>query len=312
MEALIDILLATYNGERFLRPQLDSLLAQTEQGFRILARDDGSSDGTIAVLGEFAKAHPGRLAAVGTRGPGLGACGNFAALAALSTAPYVMFCDHDDVWHPDKVAASLGEMRRLEAEHGPQTPILVHADLRVVDERLEEISPRMSLYQGVDIRRGSDFPHLLVQNTATGCTLMANRALVEAALPVPPGAILHDHWFALVAAACGRVSLIDRPLIDYRQHAGNAVGAAGMGLMLIWKRFREGSARYRRSYLAICAQAEAFGARYGDRLPVDRREACLALASLPRSGWWQRRRSIIRHRLWKSGWTRNLAWMMLV
>lgn len=128
----VDILLATWNGERYLAEQIDSILAQSYSNWRLLIRDDGSSDGTRDIIGRYVSENPERLELIEGGAPGLGACGNFAYLMAHATSDYVMFCDQDDVWLPHKAERLLEEMQRLEEQHGTDQPLLVHSDLKVV------------------------------------------------------------------------------------------------------------------------------------------------------------------------------------
>ena len=114
----IDILLATYNGETFLDEQLDSIAAQAHGDWRLIARDDGSSDRTPEILEAFRMRHPGKVVVLEDGDGNLGLVQNFSRLMAHSDAPYAAFCDQDDVWMPEKLALSLAKMRELEQEQG--------------------------------------------------------------------------------------------------------------------------------------------------------------------------------------------------
>ena len=135
----IDVLLATHNGADFLDAQLRSLWEQSERGFRLLAHDDASTDATPALLAEWSARWPG-MELIDGGGPRLGACGSFAALLARSEADYVMFCDQDNVWLPEKIARTLGTMTAVERETGADCPLLVHTDLAVVNESLRPLA----------------------------------------------------------------------------------------------------------------------------------------------------------------------------
>lgn len=228
----IAILLPTWNGEKFLAEQLDSLLVQTYQNFVVVIRDDGSTDGTPALLAQYAAAHPHHIHVLVSDGKNLGASGNFSCLMnyALQNKQalglervWLMFCDQDDVWMPHKVAVSMQRMQALQQKY-PGAPALVHSDLRVVDEQLNQIAPSFVSYQGLEPLRNS-FGRMIVSNTITGCTALLNEELVTLACPVPAGAVMHDWWLALVASAFGHIGFIDEPLVEYRQHGRNAIGA---------------------------------------------------------------------------------------
>ena len=301
----VDILVATFDGERWLAAQLDSLLVQSHSDLRILVRDDGSRDGTCAILDHYAAAHPTRLRVLPDDGVNRRACGNFAELLRHAEAPYAMFCDQDDVWHPDKVAVSMAAMRAAEAV-SPGAPVLVHADLAVVDDALAPIAPSLALFLRLDLAGGTRLPRLLAHNVITGCTMLMNRPLIARCLPIPSEVIMHDYWVALVAAACGRIALVPRPLVDYRQHRANVLGAMGMTWSRLAKRLcaspvagaRE---RIERGY----RQAAALRALIGEGTPeADTIDAYLAMRE---RGWFGRRVMLVRHGFWMNGPLRNLG-----
>jgi glycosyltransferase involved in cell wall biosynthesis len=224
-EQTVDVLLATYNGATYLPAQLASLEAQTHRQWRLLARDDGSTDGTVDILRSWGKRNPGRLDFVEDGERRLGPALNFGRLLQASTADYVAFCDQDDVWRPSRLARTVLLARQLEAQHGTDTPILVHSDLVVVDENLRVVAESFWKHQFLDVRNENRLERLLVQNVVTGCSTLVNRALWRRATPIPPGVVMHDWWLTLVAAAFGVVSHVDEALIDYRQHGANDTGA---------------------------------------------------------------------------------------
>lgn len=228
----VAVLLATYNGERFLAEQLDSILEQSHEDLILLVRDDGSSDGSLALLEDYRARHPRRLQLLETVERGLGASGNFAALMQYALdhkqalgldRAYLMLADQDDYWYPDKIARQVQAMVDAEARH-PGQPVLVHSDLRVVTEARESIAESFMLYQGLDAGRRR-FGQLLLSNIITGCTAFMNEELTRRALPIPAEAIMHDWWLCLVAGAFGQIESIPEALVDYRQHGSNTIGA---------------------------------------------------------------------------------------
>src|SRR5712691_6164922 len=211
----IDVLLATYNGARYLRPQIESILDQEGVSFRILVRDDGSADETPAVIEHYRRMRPDRVVRVGGSDH-LGTVGNFACLLREASAPYAALSDQDDVWARHKLRTLLSAMRDLESRHSIGAPLLVHSDLTVVDETLRERHPSFWRYSGFD-PRGANLPQLLIKNTVTGCASLVNRALIELALPIPQAALVHDYWLALVAGAAGHFGIVEETLMAYRQ-----------------------------------------------------------------------------------------------
>jgi glycosyltransferase involved in cell wall biosynthesis len=305
----IDILLATHNGVCFLGEQVRSLLEQTYPHFRILARDDGSTDATAALLADLAARRPGKIEIVDRGGRRLGTRGNFAALLERADADYVMFCDQDDVWLPEKVERTLQTMQDVERQSGADRPVLVHTDLAVVDEALRPLGRSFWEYQHLDVRRGATINRLLIQNVVTGCAAMANRPLVQKALPIPPEAVHHDWWLALVAAVFGRVVPVDEATVLYRQHGRNQVGALRWDAAHV---VRKVQTLFDRSDLVrnMCdsrRQARTFLERFGPSLASGKRSAVEAYAGLGERGFLARRWCLARYGFYRTGWIRNLS-----
>jgi glycosyltransferase involved in cell wall biosynthesis len=171
----IAVLLSTYNGEKFLAEQLDSLLAQSHKDFILVVRDDGSSDRTVSILESYAGDHPERIHLLSRDGVNMGASAGFAFLVdyvlknkeslGLKSA-YMMFCDQDDTWYPQKIEKLLAAMLATEADSDSALPIIVHSDLEVVSEQNTVIAKSLISYQGLEIERNS-FPNLVISNLVT-------------------------------------------------------------------------------------------------------------------------------------------------
>lgn len=215
--------MATWNGSRFIGEQLESLFSQSFQAFRLVVRDDGSTDTTLDIVEGYKNRYSGRI--VVYQNPiRLGPCANFSLLLQESIAPYVAFCDQDDIWRKDKLEISFEAMQRLENKHGPDTPAIVFSDMTPIDERGRTLAPSWWKAAHVNPIRAS-LGTMLVQNLVTGCTSMANRSLISKACPIPMGAEMHDAWLGLVAAAFGVLCPLTESTVRYRQHDGNAWGA---------------------------------------------------------------------------------------
>ena len=221
----VDILLATYNGAAFLEAQLDSILAQTHKNWRLVIRDDGSTDKTPEIIEAFRAHHQEKVVILEDEAGNLGLVQNFSRLMEHAGAGYVAFCDQDDVWKPLKLELSLQKMGDMETEHGADKPLLVFTDLTVVDENLQPIHGSFWRHEGLRPDRCNSLNRLLLQNVVTGCTALMNQPLVEKVAPIPPGTYVHDWWVALVAAAFGAVGYIVQPTVLYRQHGKNIFGA---------------------------------------------------------------------------------------
>lgn len=219
----VSVALCTYNGSSFLGEQLASIVAQSRQPQEIVVSDDGSTDDTREVIEHFARDSPVPIRLL-QPGPRLGVTANFARALGATTGDLVALSDQDDVWHPNhlgRLADTLDRDRRL---------LLVHSDARLVDVAGRPVGGtllaalRMSEAERVAISDRRAIDVLIRRNVVTGATLLLRRELLELASPFPE-AWVHDEWLALVAAVHDGVALVDEPLLDYRQHGGNVIGA---------------------------------------------------------------------------------------
>ena len=223
MDERIAILLATYNSAKYLKIQLDSLIAQTDPNWQVYIRDDGSTDSTIEIINEYV-AKDGRFTFLKDKYANLGAMPSFMQLLSSVNADYYMFCDHDDVWLDIKVALSRKAIVDLDKQH-PNTPIVVHTDLYIVDDDLNIKHDSFWKYSKInpDILTNKEF--MQVFNCVTGCTMIFNQPAKQVSLPFPKNAPMHDWWIALSVIQKGIIKHINTPTILYRQHANNEVGA---------------------------------------------------------------------------------------
>ena len=215
----VDILLATYNGEKYLREQIDSILNQSYKDFRLLISDDCSNDLTRSILEEY-KNKDSRIE-VFFQENNLGVVKNFEFLLGKVEAKYYMFSDQDDIWKENKIEKSLSKI-----EEGFD---LVYSDLEVVDENLNVIYESYWKLKGIydKIKKYNNFNSLYLNNFVTGCTMISRKELINKFLPLPNTSkyVLHDYWISLILSQDGRISYIEEPLIKYRQHKNNKVGS---------------------------------------------------------------------------------------
>jgi len=266
----VAVLLSTYNGEPFLRPQLDSLVTQEGVSVELFARDDGSSDNTVEVLRSYAHRWPSLKSCEPSKN--LGPAGSF--LELFRTVPdnfdYYAFCDQDDVWMPDKLYRAA---HKLTGEAG-ERPGLYCSSSICVDRDLHPI--------GETLLRGSGrFEEIVFANITGGNTMVMNSLAAELIRShVPgPGVIMHDWWCILVVSALGVVICDDKPSIFYRQHQQNVFGSSPhrlAGLMLQLRQFLRDPRRFYR----IHAQVAELLRLYGDRMaPRERKMAETFVAS---------------------------------
>ena len=219
--AEIDILLASYNGEKYIAEQIDSILGQTFQDFRLLIRDDGSTDGTPAIIEDYARRYPGKIEIVHDDKGGGNFCRNFFELLGHAQADYVMFCDQDDYWLPFKLQIMHASMKETEQEN-PGKAVMVFSGLEITDEKLNSLDN----FRNLDIRRKRySIKYLLINNCANGCVQMLNRELYTRLGTYSETINFHDWWTSLCAAAVGVIRYVPMALIKYRQHGSNVAGA---------------------------------------------------------------------------------------
>lgn len=292
----IAILLATYNGERYLVDQIESILAQSYTEWELFLHDDGSKDRTVQIIEDYASRYPDRIHLLEGEPTG-GAKNNFFYLMNQIDAPYLMFCDQDDVWKENKISLTLKKMQEIEEEG---VPCLVHSDLTVVDEGLSVISESMFAFQNLRADRDT-FSNLLVQNIVTGCTMMINASLAKLSrIEEVKGIIMHDWWLALVVSKFGKIGFVEEGTIFYRQHGGNTVGAKhANGLGYMFERFFQ-SKKTKESLKNTREQAGVFADMFGDDLA---REYSL----LGEKGKLKRLCFYRKHNIKKIGFVRNLG-----
>ncbi|MFN3386799.1 MAG: glycosyltransferase family 2 protein [Candidatus Thermochlorobacter sp.] len=248
------VLLSTYNGETYLAEQLESIFRQEQVALSLYVRDDGSQDRTWQILSDYARQYRHlRL----FRGENLGAAKSFFWLLehADAAADYFSFSDQDDVWHPDKLARALAYLSQAD----DSAPLLYFSRFEIVDAQLRHLaySPRA---------RRLGFANALVQNQATGCTMVFNRTLRSLILSaLPERTIMHDWWIYLVASAFGTLLYDETPTLKYRQHTQNAIGTSVTLLNKMqrhWKSLTQGNSRIFR----LSQQAREFEKCFGAKL----------------------------------------------
>lgn len=296
------ILLATYNGEKYISEQIDSILEQTDKEWMLYIHDDGSRDKTVEIIEKYAKNYPEKICIVEGATTG-GAKQNFFYLFSCVEAPYYMCCDQDDVWLPEKIKSTKNEMLSLERKDN-EKPCLVFTELNVVDENLNVISEKMSEYQGLDCKKLT-LNRALIQNVVTGCTMMVNRALREELIKVIDytNVLMHDWWALLIATHFGKISFCEKPSIMYRQHGDNGVGARNANtIVYMLKRLLQGK-DIKESLYNTRKQAAYFAEIYINREMVLTKK----YANLAEEGKFARLKFYNENDVKKSTWSKNLG-----
>lgn len=217
----IDILLATYNGEKYLKEQLDSILNQTYTNFRLLISDDCSKDYTRQILKEYEK-KDSRIKLF-FQEKNLGYVKNFEFLLTKVENEIYALSDQDDVWNKDKVEKTYNKLKKDNAD-------LAFTDLEVVNEKLEIMYPSFNNYMMLSRKIEKyvdDYKMQYLYNCVTGCTLMSKKAFLDKIIPIPTDSkyVIHDTWIGLIVALYGKVTYLNETTIKYRQHGSNQVGS---------------------------------------------------------------------------------------
>lgn len=217
-ETKVIILLASYNGSKYIQQQLDSIIAQTYVNWELYIRDDGSTDDTIHIIKKYTLLDNRIQLLVDNKG-NLRSSLNFNALMEYCQdfGDYFMFCDQDDIWLENKVEETLKNMFDIEKDK----PALVFGTQILIDENNQKINLEPRNYN-FDVK----LEILLTTNFIYGCTMMINKDLLKKCISIPKSAENHDYWIALVAATCkSNIKYISAPLMLYRQHNSNVSGS---------------------------------------------------------------------------------------
>lgn len=302
---MIAICLSTYNGSQFLEEQLISLQNQTynHQNLILIARDDGSQDNSYAILKKFSS-YSDICTVYLDSCTNLGIKKSFELLmreAVKMKAEYIMFCDQDDVWKSDKIDLTYTKMQEMEQLFGKSIPVVVHSDLQVVDDNLNVIDTSFWKYQNINPNANS-LERLLLQNTATGCTLMINSPLALKVQNIPQEAIMHDWWIIMVASVFGKISTINDATILYRQHSLNDTGAKKYNIEYVFNRFAKNQ-----NFDKYLLQAKIFLNIYESKMDKKTKNMLEDFSNINKMNWYNKRIFLLKNHIFKNGFLRNIG-----
>lgn len=325
----VNVILAAYNGEKYIGEQIGSILDNTFWNLRLWIFDDGSGDKTETVIDVYRMKYPDKI--IFRRNPvnkgvtlnfldGMRYAAGFGEAAeggrtdtaeneSQKIREYFMFSDQDDVWMPDKIEKTLRYMKKLESRYGSNSAAAVFTDARVVDENLKTIYP--SFYESGRLDTGErDLPHIMMENKLIGCTVMVNRELAGRLKQLPEKARFHDWWVAMIAAAFGHIGYLPEATLYYRQHGGNMVGNQSFSSYV---RNRISSIKKQKEALhAIVSQAGEFYRIFHTELPAPQKKQVYILAQLEKKNWFERRLLIVKYGYLKTGLLRNIGLLCLI
>jgi len=232
---LVEILLATYNGEKYLTRQIESIITQTSKKWKLFIRDDGSTDGTIKIIEDYVQKYPNKINHIISDKKNIGSTLNFSRLLENAGDNYIMFCDQDDIWLSNKIQISMEKMIELESSQ-ENLPCLVFSDLVVVDDDENVISSSFWQQSRHIHSNSSDLYTIIANSMITGCTILLNKFAKNTIKKIPTNIIQHDHWVSIIVAYFGKIGFLNEPTVLYRQHSNNAVGSNDVNFKYLFKK----------------------------------------------------------------------------
>ena len=297
------ILMSTYNGERFLKQQLDSIVQQDYENWDLIIRDDGSTDSTQQIIDYYVlkdnRIHSFPYSAV-NRGP----ANSFLMMLTSISAPLFMFADQDDIWYPNKVGLTVGSY--MQQTSSASVPTLVFTNMDTIDASGTLIQSNI-----VPENARVSVNTILVTNIVTGCTVLINKSLADRIrLSDTRSIVMHDWWMAMIAAFLGNVVYLPTATIGYRQHGDNAVGVNHSFRSRINKALNYSNQR--KLFSKQMAQIKLLDTRFGKNLSVSRKVELDSLISIQRSKRFLSKFSwLLRHRAKKTSLVGTLSFYYL-
>ena len=230
MKYKVDILMATYNGEKYLKEQIESIINQSYDNWTLLIRDDKSKDNTVSIIEEYER-KDSRIKLLRDKKANLGFVKNFEELLNNSQKEFIMFSDQDDYWEKDKIKNYIEILKKNESLL--KKPLLIHSNSFVCDKDLKIIKQK---FINSVVAREKDTNSYFFSYIVQGSTVMINKRMKEISIPFLKAVTLHDRYFHLLAEFFGNRIFIDKTHTKYRQHADNKIGAKGNILKKILKK----------------------------------------------------------------------------
>lgn len=317
----INVILATYNGSKYIKEQIESILNNDYPNVKIWVFDDGSTDGTDEIVKQYERDFSGKIN-FQKNSENKGLTRNF--LEGVSRVidlekekihhkyfkSYYMFSDQDDVWHKDKIKKTLYKMKSMEKRKGDHLPIAVFTDALVVDEHLNLLNTSFHNSNKLDVTK-TDLPHLLMENKLIGCTIMFNQPLVQKLdQQDKEGIRFHDWWIALIATSFGYIGYVKDATLSYRQHGRNIVGDQSFKKYMINRLVH--IKNQRKSVEKNMTQANSFLATYEASLGNKEKEILLTFININTQNWLLKRINILKYGFLKTGFIRNLGLFLCI
>lgn len=305
----VDIVMTSYNGEKYISEQINSILNSNYQNFHISIYDDGSTDSTLEIINQYHLNNIDKITIYKNKN-NKGVTKNFLEGLSNTNGDYIMFCDQDDYWKEDKIVVTLNKMIELEQRY-LNLPIAVFTDVIVVNKELKEIHPSFFKMSNLNPYK-TDLASLLMENKLIGCSVMVNKAVrdVIKSNDIPEYAKFHDGWVALIATALGKIGYLNKGTLLYRQHGENIVGNIKFKDYFV-NRVKNLKTQ-KESLLILQKQAEEFCDLYKDKLRKEDYNIILTFSRLNKMNFVLKRYYIIKYKFYKTGFIRNLAVFFLL
>lgn len=313
-EDTVAIIMATYNGEKYISKQIESIIHQTYSNWILFIRDDGSTDNTREIMNKYKLKYADKIVIIDDKSLSGGSSKkNFASIlkwvSNMYCFNYYMFCDQDDYWINTKIEVSIQRVKNVEENY--DGPILVHTDLKVVDKNLNILGESFINYRALNPDK-RDINHLLVQNNITGCTMCWNKKLNDIVDISDESVAMHDWWIALVASCFGRIEYISTPTILYRQHGGNVVGATKVkSIKFIINRLR-GNSHVKETLHMSIQQASAFLEYYNQLLSNNQKQNILRFSEFDKKSKIKKLIEVFRYGYLKQGVIQIIGEIMFI
>ncbi|QHQ62792.1 glycosyltransferase [Anaerocolumna sedimenticola] len=330
----VNIIMATYNGEKYIREQLESILKNTYKNWKLWIFDDGSADDTKGIIEEYVRRQPDKIMfQQNNRNKGVTLnflegvqyaadfnrrlqeeAGRLEEADGDDSEPvpvmdYYMFCDQDDVWMTDKIDKTMIQMKKVEKKYGQDIPLAVFTDALVVDSNLNILNRSFYKSSKLDTRK-VDLPHIMMENKLIGCTVMFNESLRKYMTVQPINARYHDWWVALIAATFGKINFLPTVTLFYRQHGGNVVGNQNF---LSYIHDRVSSLEKQKEVIYKTAlQADEFYRMFESEMPIRQKLQVYSMANILNQNWIKRRHLVLKFGFMKTGVLRNLGLLYIL
>jgi len=304
----VAIIMCTYNGEKYIAEQIESIMNNTYKDFVLHICDDCSIDKTIAIAEKYREFYPSKII-IHENKENMKVVKNFLYWTKAIDAKYYMFCDQDDYWKPEKIKKSLDIIKNAELKAGNNMAIAAFSDAEIVDEKLDLLYPSFQKNERLNSEALS-FEQILMENKLLGCSVIFNKSTKDYLKDYSSEIRMHDWWIGLIASAFGKVIYIDEPLLKYRQHGNNAVGSISL-----WKYVLQNVNNLdnqRQMLYAIFKQGSFFLNQYNDLLDKDRVEYLNIFSTIEEQSFFMRKYLFVKNKYRKTGLIKNIGMFLLV